>query len=106
MKKPFHKFIIPPDDPVFKYDYNYLFMRDKESRKKVINEIKVCKNYAKKRKLNIDEKTLKGMKVKFKRQTTVPNYIIKQEGGKKHTRKSNFSFDVFSFDDTFCSYRI
>ena len=22
VKKPFHKFIIPPDDAVFKYDYN------------------------------------------------------------------------------------
>lgn len=60
VKKPFNKYIIPPDDPVFKYDYNYLFLKDKESRKKLYNEIKVCKNYSKKqRKINIEERTLR-----------------------------------------------
>ena len=37
VKKPFHKFLIPPDDPVFKNEYNDLFFRDREAKKSFYN---------------------------------------------------------------------
>lgn len=45
VKKPFHKFIIPPDDPVFKYEYSYLFFKDKECKRKYYTDFKLCKAY-------------------------------------------------------------
>ena len=39
------KLNIPPDDPVFKYEYNQLVMKDRELRKKIHSEIKACRSY-------------------------------------------------------------
>jgi hypothetical protein len=49
VKKPFHKFIVPMDDPVFKYEHNILFLKDRESRKKLMTEFRLCSAYLKKK---------------------------------------------------------
>lgn len=43
VKKPFNKFIISFDDPVFKYEYNELFLKDRDYKKRFYSEVKVCK---------------------------------------------------------------
>ncbi len=53
-----------PDDPVFRYEFHSLLLKDKELKKKVYSEIKACKSYysnPKKRVKNfvLDDKTLK-----------------------------------------------
>ncbi|CDW71955.1 UNKNOWN [Stylonychia lemnae] len=97
VKKPFHKFIIPPDDPVFKYDYNYLFFKDRETKKRFYTEYKVCKGYFKRKaRLSLDDKTAKTFKKVFQRRPSVPNFTQKPDGTKKHTRKTL----VFDLDNT------
>ena len=60
VKRPFHKFIISFDDPVFKYDYNELYLKDREYKKRYYSELRVAKLYMKKlNRLQIDEKFLK-----------------------------------------------
>lgn len=39
------KILIPPDDPVFKYEYNQLALKDRDLRKKFHQEIKACCSY-------------------------------------------------------------
>jgi len=39
------KLAIPPDDPVFRHEYNYIILRDRDFRKKIFAEIKACRNY-------------------------------------------------------------
>jgi hypothetical protein len=77
---------------VFKYDYNYLFFKDKECRNRFYNEYKLCRAYHKRKgNLGFDEKNMRNLKKQFMRKNNVPNYIPKGEGTKKHTRKSNIS---------------
>lgn len=38
VKKPFHKFKVPLDDPVFKHTYNELVLKDRDMVKKFYNE--------------------------------------------------------------------
>ena len=52
------------DDPIFKYEYHTLVLKDRDLRKKIYAEIKACKSYynnTKKRVKNfsLDEKTMK-----------------------------------------------
>jgi hypothetical protein len=49
VKKPFQKIVIPPDDPVFKFEYNFLYLKDKELRKKLYIDFKTCSAYFKKK---------------------------------------------------------
>ena len=92
VKKPFHKFIIPPDDPVFKYDYSQIFLKDRDAKKRFYNEYKVCRTYYKKKsRLGFDEKTLKNFKKFYMRKANVPQYTIRADGSKKHTRKSKLT---------------
>lgn len=110
MKKPFHKFIIPPEDPVFKYDYNYLFFKDRDAKKTFYNEYKMCKAYIKRRnkKLCFSDKQMRTLKKQYMRNVKeVPNYIKNPETTKKHTRKSKHSLIfilsialVFDLDNT------
>jgi hypothetical protein len=37
------------DDPVFKYEHNILFLKDRESRKKLMTEFRLCSAYLKKK---------------------------------------------------------
>ena len=57
------KFVISKYDPVFKYEYNTLFLKDKDTKRKFYAELKGCKNYAKKKwKMGIEEKIIKKLK--------------------------------------------
>jgi hypothetical protein len=58
------KLVISNDDPIFKYEYHSLVLKDRDLRKKIYAEIKACKSYynnTKKRVKNfsLDEKTMK-----------------------------------------------
>ena len=90
MKKPFHKFIIPPDDPVFKYDYSYLFFKDKESKRRFYSDYKLCKAYFKRKAatLNLEDKAMRHLRKTYMRKSIVNNFTVNPETQKKHTRKS------------------
>src|SRR5665647_208313 len=91
VKKPFHKFIISFDDPVFKYEYNQLYLNDREYKKRFYSELKVCRHYMKKKaRLCIDEKFLKIKQALYQRKADVKTFTSKGNGSKKHTKKSKW----------------
>jgi len=58
------KLAIQSEDPIFKYEYHTLVLKDRDLRKKIYAEIKACKSYynnTKKRVKNfsLDDKTMK-----------------------------------------------
>ena len=40
-----YKLAIPPEDPAFRHEYNYIILRERDFRKKVYAEIKACRSY-------------------------------------------------------------
>lgn len=60
------KLAIPPDDPVFRHEYNYILLKDRDFRKKIYSEIKACRSYYNNQKqrgknFQIDEKVLRNL---------------------------------------------
>lgn len=97
VKKPFHKFIISFDDPVFKYDYNQLFLKDSDSRKKFYGEVKVSLLYMrKKKKVQIEEKILKQKQIIFQRKNDI-KYFSQSNISKKTNRKSMNSAEIMEY---------
>lgn len=70
--------MVPVDDPVFKYEHNVLFLKDRESRRKLITEFKLCASYLKKKnRLNMDAKSMRRVMKQAMRIKDVPNFTQK-----------------------------
>mmetsp|Transcript_27309 Transcript_27309/g.26349 ORF Transcript_27309/g.26349 Transcript_27309/m.26349 type:complete len:182 (+) Transcript_27309:238-783(+) len=92
VKRPFHKFIISFDDPVFKFEYPELYLKDGDYRKRFYSEYKVCLAYMKgKKRLLMNEKFLFAKQHQFQMLSNIaPNFKI----GDKSFSKKTIIFDL------------
>lgn len=86
---------IPANDPVLKFEHNELYLKDRDSRKKLINELKLCQTYVKRKKrFCIQPNALKELKRNFMRRKEVVPFTL------YHFKKYHKKTLVFDCDNT------